>query len=72
MKVLGIIIGVLIVVVAAVFVYVAQNANTLVKNAIEGLGSQYLGTRVSVASVDISLTEGSGAINGLEIANPAG
>jgi hypothetical protein len=68
----GIIVGVLLLVVVGALVYIAQNANSLVKNAIEDLGSKHLGTTVSVASVDISLTEGRGAIKGLEIANPEG
>lgn len=72
MKTVGIIVGVLLIVVVGVVVYIAQNVNSLVEGAIEDLGSQALGTTVRVASVDISLTEGRGAIKGLEIANPKG
>ncbi|TDJ21853.1 MAG: hypothetical protein E2O58_13190 [Gammaproteobacteria bacterium] len=72
MKTVGIVVGVLLIVVVGAVVYIAQNVNSLVENAIEDLGSKALGTTVRVASVDISLTEGRGTIKGLEIANPKG
>lgn len=72
MRVVGIIVGVLLVIAIAVGIYIARNANSLIKNGIETLGSEYLGARVTVDDVDVSLTEGKGAIRGLEIANPAG
>jgi hypothetical protein len=72
MKTVGIVIGVLLIVVVGTVVYIAQNANSLIENAIEDLGSKALGTAVRVASVDVSLTEGRGTIKGLEIANPPG
>ena len=72
MKTVGIVVGVLLIVVVGAVVYMVQNVNSLVENAIEDLGSKALGTTVRVASVDISLTEGRGTIKGLEIANPKG
>ena len=72
MKTVGIIVGVLLIVVVGAVVYIAQNANSLIENAIEELGSEALGTTVRVASVDVSLTQGRGSIKGLEIANPPG
>lgn len=72
MRVVGIIIGVVLIIVIGVGIYIARNANSLIKNGIETVGSAYLGTRVKVDDVDISLTEGKGSIRGLDIANPAG
>jgi len=72
MKTIGIIVAVVAAIIVAVVVYLAQNVNSLVEGAIEDLGSEYLGTSVSVGSVDISLTERTGSIVGLEIANPSG
>lgn len=48
------------------------NLDKIVKGAIEGIGSELLGTRVSVASVEIELKDGSGRISGFSVANPAG
>lgn len=69
-----IIIGLVVVIIAlggAVY-YLLKNLNAIVERQIEKIGTQITGTRVSVASVDIDLKEGSGEINGLVIANPPG
>ncbi|MBW1815390.1 MAG: hypothetical protein JRJ39_17655 [Deltaproteobacteria bacterium] len=52
--------------------YFLTQLNAIVERQIEKIGSQITGTKVSVSSVDIKLREGSGAINGLVIANPSG
>lgn len=70
-----VVIGVVVVIgIAAVGagVYLMQNINPLVKGLIEDIGSDVTKTQVRVAAVDISLTDGSGMINGLTIANPEG
>jgi uncharacterized protein involved in outer membrane biogenesis len=53
-------------------IYVLTNLNSIVKSAIEKYGTQATKTTVSVSLVDIKLTEGMGAISGLEVANPHG
>ncbi len=55
----------------AVYYFLTQ-LNIIVERQIEKIGSQITGTKVSVSSVDIKLRKGSGAINGLVIANPPG
>jgi hypothetical protein len=72
MKVIGAVVGVLLLIVVGVFVYLALNTNSIVKNAIEKIGSQYLGAPVRVGAVDISLKDGRGTLKDLEIGNPPG
>lgn len=67
-----ILIGVLVMAVAAVIVFVVTNINWIVKSAIEHYGSAAAKTSVRVSSVSIKLTEGSGTIEGLTVANPRG
>jgi len=52
--------------------YIFSNLDTLVKSAIEKHGSEVTKTAVSVGEVKIKLTDGSGSIKGLTIANPSG
>jgi uncharacterized protein YxeA len=59
---------VLILVVGAGFFYI----DSIVKSGIEVVGSEVLGTRVTVASVSISPLSGNGTIRGLTIGNPEG
>ena len=72
MKILGGIVAVVLLLVVGVFVYVGYNTDSIVKRAIETIGPQYLGARVSVGSVDISLKDGRGTLKNLEIGNPPG
>lgn len=69
-----ILIGVIVILLAigGVVYYLLTQLNAIVERQIEKIGTQITGTKVSVASVDIKLREGSGAINGLVIANPPG
>jgi uncharacterized protein involved in outer membrane biogenesis len=67
-----ILIGVLVVAVAAAIVFVLTNINSIVKSAIEHYGSAAAKTSVRVSSVSIKLTEGSGIVEGLTVANPRG
>ena len=69
-----IIVGAVVIILAlagAIYYFLTQ-LNAIVERQIEKIGTQITGTKVSVASVDIKLREGSGAINGLVIANPPG
>jgi hypothetical protein len=52
--------------------YVLSGAGNLIKQQIEEQGSNYLGTQVSVASVDLSLSDGRLTINDLDVENPKG
>jgi hypothetical protein len=72
MKVIGVIVAILLLIVIGIFVYVGYNTNAIVKTAIETLGTQYLGAPVSVGKVDISLADGHGTLNELEVGNPPG
>ena len=63
---------VLVLLVVGVGAFVVLNSGNLVKTAIEAVGPDYLGADVGVSEVDISLTEGSGAIRGFELGNPVG
>ncbi|HEY6598861.1 MAG TPA: hypothetical protein VIZ30_06095 [Pseudomonadales bacterium] len=72
MKVVGTAVIVLLLVVVGVFVYFARNTNAIVKDAIESVGSRYVGAPVRVGSVDISLADGRGTLKDLEIGNPPG
>lgn len=72
MKVLGVALLLLLLLVVGVFVYVGYNTNAIVKNAIETIGTQYLGAPVNVKEVEIALQEGRGTLKELEIGNPPG
>ncbi len=72
MKILGGVVALVLLLVIGVFVYVGYNTNSIVKRAIETIGPQYLGAKVSVGSVDMSLQDGRGTLKNLEIGNPAG
>lgn len=64
--------GIVLVVLIAGLFYLGTQLDSLVKSAIESYGSEITGTRVSVASVRLSLKDGRGTINGLTVANPEG
>jgi AsmA family len=72
LKIIGAIVGALLILIIAAIVYFAMNSNALVKRAIEAIGTDTLGVPVAVARVDLSLREGRCGIDGLTIANPPG
>ena len=72
MKVVGWIVGLVVLVIAGVVAYVAMNSGSLVKTAIEELGPDYLGVDVAVSEVNLALLEGSAQVKGLVIGNPSG
>jgi hypothetical protein len=55
----------------AVFVTISK-LDGIVKSAVEKVGSETLGTAVTLEGVNISLREGSGGLRGLKIRNPEG
>ncbi|MCC7167600.1 MAG: hypothetical protein IT565_08515 [Rhodospirillales bacterium] len=68
----GAVVGVIVLVVVGVLVFLVSNLDGLVKKAIETVGSEATGVKVSVGAVKISLTEGKGSITGVSIGNPQG
>ncbi len=52
--------------------YFLSNANELIRGQIEQQGSKYLGTAVSVESVDLVISQGRMTIGGLQVSNPQG
>ena len=62
----------LVVIVVAVGVYVFSNLDSIVKTAIEEVGSEVTQTKVSLNDVELSLSDGSGALRGFTMANPQG
>ena len=63
---------IIVIAIAGGVYYLLTNLDALVEAAIEKYGSEATQTAVRVDSVKISLKEGSSAINGLSVANPAG
>ena len=53
---------------AALWLY--RSLDGIVERTIERVGSELLGSRVSVASVDVDLGAGRASVRGLEVANP--
>jgi hypothetical protein len=70
-KALGII-TVLVLLIAGGAWYTLSGAGDFIRAQIEQQGSQYLGTTVSVANVDLALAEGRMTISSLHIKNPQG
>ncbi len=54
------------------FLYLWSNLDSIVKTAIEDVGSRVTGVPVHVAAVKIALKEGNGTVTGLTVGNPAG
>ncbi|MEP5837511.1 MAG: hypothetical protein ABJ322_07320 [Marinobacter sp.] len=71
-KIIGGLAIALIAAVALVAVLVFQNLDGIIKRIIEDVGSDVTSTRVSVAEVKFTLSEGRGEIRGLHIGNPPG
>lgn len=72
MKVIGWLVGIVLLAVIGAGVYIVMNSGSLIKTAVETLGPKYLGVPVSLGSAEISLSDGSGALTDLVIGNPAG
>lgn len=70
-KVLIAVAAVVVVVVAAVFV-LYSNLDSIVKAAVEDIGSKATGARVTLNEVKLSPTSGEGALRGFTLGNPEG
>jgi len=72
MKAVKLIVLVVVLAIIGVVVYVALNAGSLAKRAIESVGPTYLGTSVSIDDIQLSLSDKTAAVKGLTIGNPPG
>jgi hypothetical protein len=66
------VVGLLLLLIAGGVVFFLSSGGDFIKAQIEKQGSLYLGTPVSVANVELAVTEGRLSISELNIANPAG
>ena len=64
--------GVVVVIVIGAVAYLASNLDGIIKAAVEEVGTKATGATVSLADVELSLTNGSGALKGLRVGNPSG
>jgi hypothetical protein len=72
MKKVLVILALLVLLIAGGAWYMLSGAGDFIRAQIEQQGSKYLGTTVSVFSVDLALTEGRMTISDLDIKNPQG
>ncbi len=72
MKMIGWIVGLVLVAVAAGIGYLVFNSGSLIKSGLEDIGPDYLGADVKVGSVKLELTDGFAQIQNLQIGNPTG
>ena len=66
------IVAALVVIIAAVVVVVFVFSGSLIKTAVEEIGSKATQTAVRLNEADVSLTSGAGALRGLTVGNPQG
>jgi hypothetical protein len=71
-KVIGWLIGVVLLIVVGLGIYLVMNSGNLIKTAVETLGPRYLGVDVTLGSAEISLADGTGELRDLVIGNPTG
>src|SRR5512145_2128148 len=62
----------LVVAAIAAYLWFSNPLNSLVKAAIEKFGTEMIQAQVSVGKVDLSPTDGKGALSGLSLGNPKG
>ena len=72
MKKLLIGLAVVVVVVVGGVVYFASNIDSIIKTAVEDVGSEATKTKVTLNEVKLSITSGEGALRGFRMTNPAG
>lgn len=71
-KIILIAVVVILVVIGGVAYFLFASLDSLVKTAIETVGTETAGVPVKVDGVKISLTDGTGTLTGLSVGNPAG
>jgi len=72
MKKVLVVLLVLVLIIGGAAWYFLSGAGDLIRAQIEEQGSKYLGTQVSVVSVDLALSEGRLTISDIDVENPAG
>ena len=65
-------IGGLVVVFGGISIFLLSNLDSLIKEAVEKVGSEATQAKVSLNEVSISIKSGSGSLRGLKVANPKG
>lgn len=68
----GVVVAVVVVLALGLGVFVFSSLDSLVKKAIETVGSEVAGVPVTVSEVKISLSEGRASVKGLTVGNPKG
>lgn len=71
-KTILIAVGAVVAIIAGVSFFLLSSLDSLVKSAIESVGSEVAGVPVRVSEVKISLTEGKGTLKGVTVGNPKG
>ena len=64
--------GIIVIILLGAVAFLFSSLDSIVKKAIETVGSDIAGVPVTVGEVKLSLTEGKGTIRGLTIGNPSG
>ena len=64
--------GVVVVVIVAAVAFLFSNLDSLVKEAVEKIGTDATQAKVTLNKVEIGIKSGSGALSGLTVANPKG
>ncbi len=64
--------GGIVVVIAGVIYFVISNLDSIVKEAVERIGTEVTKAKVTLVEVEISTTSGKAALRGLTVGNPAG
>jgi len=65
-------IGAIVVIAVITIGWLLSNLDRIVAEAVETIGTETLGTAVTLDSAEVQLSEATAALNGLTIANPAG
>ena len=68
----GVIVVVLLIAAGVGTWYLLSNLDSIVKAAVEKVGSDVTGTEVTLDNVEISLTSGKGSLLGFRMTNPSG
>lgn len=69
---MGKVIKILLVIVVAAVIVLYFSVNSIIKNGVEAVGPQVLGTEVRLDKVSISMFSGNGQLKGIVIGNPKG
>jgi hypothetical protein len=70
--IIGGIVAAIVVVVAGALVFFVSNIDSIVKTAVEEVGSDVTKVKVSLNKADVSITSGTAALSGLTVGNPQG